>query len=174
MTAEYSETAPNLKVRTILKRITMKKILLFLGFSVITLSSFSQKRTTEVGKLENGQPVLTIDKATVLRVYNANLLKFSKIDAKFNDVNLKPIDGGNYVLVFTSSTYKSSLFVRNESGRMMAENSTSCTTSDNACKREPNGCIPKFANPGDLYAYCTDCASGGTCTKTTSSSSLLE
>lgn len=152
----------------------MKKFsFLFLCSIALSFGVFAQKRTTEVGILENGRAILTVDKENLLRVYNANLLKFSQIDAKLTDVNLVPTDRGNYLLVFTSDRYKSSVFVKNENGRMMAENSTSCTTSDPGCKRQSDGCIPEYAEPTDVYAYCTDCANNGTCTKTITSGSLL-
>jgi len=153
----------------------MKKLTILLCLFVsISLTTFAQKSKTQVGVFENGRALLTIDKSNVLKVYNENLLKYSQIDAKFNDVSLLAIEGGNYALVFTSENCKSSFFVSNENGRLMAGNTTSCTTTDRACSKESLGCVPMYANPTDLYGYCSDCASGGTCTKTTSSSSLID
>jgi hypothetical protein len=38
--------------------------------------------------MENGTPVLTIDKAATLKAFNSNLLKMSGIDGKFTDLKL--------------------------------------------------------------------------------------
>lgn len=149
----------------------MKKVLfLFLTFC-ICVNVFSQQRQTQVGVIENGKAVLTANKTNLLTNYNKNLLTRSNIDAKFSDVAIVEYEKGKFVLVFSGPNHKSAFAVTINANKAMAETTTSCTTSD--CSQETYGCLVKYES-GSEIGYCSPCANGGKCTKTTSNSSLLE
>lgn len=123
-----------------------------------------------IGKIDNGVPILTINKAEVLKAFNANLYAASKIDGKFTDVTILSTNDGNYLMVFKGSLYKASLFVRKQSTRLEALTTTSCTTS--SCSTEPRGCVVMY--DGDDIGYCSPCGNGGGCTKTSTGTSLIK
>ncbi|MBZ9730197.1 hypothetical protein LB467_10915 [Salegentibacter sp. JZCK2] len=126
----------------------------------------------EVGVIRDGQPVITGDKKALLESWNSNLLKLSGIKGDFTDVYIYGTDGG-YQLIFKGSVFQSSFYVkRNDSASLFAAGDTSCTTSD--CPQEPEGCVVKYelSKPG-APGYCSPCANGGKCTKTTSNFSMI-
>jgi hypothetical protein len=123
-----------------------------------------------IGSIQNGNPVITVEKTALLTAYNANLLRQSNIEGHFTDVNIQPLDRGDYALVFTGTKYRSSLYVRAREQSLEALSNTSCTTSD--CPTEPRGCLVMY-DPDDI-GYCSPCENGGKCTKTSSSISLLD
>ena len=137
----------------------------------ICTSLFAQKGTKEVGVIQNHKIILTFDKTRILKVYNANLLKLSSIDAKFENVEIIDLNGGNYILLFSGKIWKSSFAIKKVGNNLIAMAKTSCSTSD--CASERLGCVVKYA-PGDEIGYCTACSNEGKCTKTSSSDSLLE
>lgn len=148
----------------------MKKyVLLVVLTAFFSHLSFAQKGWKQVGSVQNGKAAFTIDKDAILSAYNANLFKHSGIKGRFTDIGLFPIDGGNYALVFSGASYKSTLFVKTEGTVLMAMVGTSCTTSD--CSSEPRGCIVRY-DGGDI-GYCSPCANGGKCTKTSTSEELF-
>lgn len=126
----------------------------------------------EVGVVRDGQPVITGDKEALLKSWNSNLLKLSGIRVNFTDVYIDGTDG-DYQLIFRSTDYRSSFYVkRNGSVSLFAAGDTSCTTSD--CSQETEGCIVKYelSKPG-APGYCSPCANGGKCIKTTSNFSMI-
>ncbi len=128
-----------------------------------------KKGWKDIGEMVNGLPTLTIDKVQALENYNNNLFQMSHIEGNFNDVSIVKLADGSLALVFVGEVYSSSFYVRaDQSGRLKAFSGTSCTTSD--CSSELLGCVVKYES--DL-AYCSPCSNGGTCTKTSSSSSLF-
>lgn len=145
--------------------------LMVLSFILVACRNIPAKsqdtHKTLIGTLENGQTNLTVDQAKLLAVYNANLLKFSNIDAKFTEVSIKTTSSKQYILVFKSGHYTSSLTVTAIHSKLYATNNISCTTSD--CSSEEIGCSPK---PSELG--CWPCNNGGKCTKTVTSISLIE
>lgn len=129
-------------------------------------------QTKIVGEVTNGVAKLTLDKAAVITSYTRNLLKATGIDGQFTDVSVKTTDQKNYYLVFTGATYKSSLSLTNEAGRLAATGTT-CTTPD--CASEPHGCVVTYGTgPNAGTVYCSPCGNGGRCTKTSSSISLID
>jgi len=149
----------------------MKKLFfIYLLAFVSNYNVTAQSKWAVIGKIENGVPVLTINKTEVLKAFNANLLSISKIDGKFSDVTILSTDEGNYLLVFKGSVYKASLFVRKQSTRLEALTTTSCLTS--SCSTEPRGCVVMYDS--SERGYCSPCGNGGGCTKTSSGTSLIE
>ncbi len=144
--------------------------LMFLLAFLFCATSYAQKITTLVGRIQDGKPILTIDKDNILKVYNAKLFKYSGIDGKFSDIEIKSVEGSGYALVFSGPFYKSAFFVQSEGNELRALASTSCTTSD--CSSEPLGCVVKY--DGGDFGYCSPCANAGKCTKTSTSESMLE
>lgn len=134
--------------------------------------TIAQEGTTIIGVVDNGKPKLNIDYSKTLRIYNANLLRFSGINAQFNKIELIPLHEGDYGLLFSGNNWKSVIYVKVINNQLHALAKTSCSTSD--CSEERLGCIVKYAFPGDEIGYCTPCSNGGKCTKTSSSSSLLQ
>ncbi|MBS1732718.1 MAG: hypothetical protein JST02_05435 [Bacteroidetes bacterium] len=122
---------------------------------------------TAIGKLENGAPVLTVDKPKMLAAYNENLLKLSAIDGRFTDVAIKAASDKNYFLVFKGSTYTSSFRVMEDHLTLFVVPTTSCTTSD--CSSEEFGCTPTVSG-----GACRACSNKGKCTKTVTDRSMLE
>ena len=119
-----------------------------------------------VGKIENGNLVLTKDKSTLLIAFNNNLLKASAIDGKFTEVYIQSNSENNYFLVFKGDKYRSTFLAQiNEGYIYIHAPGTSCTTSE--CASELNGCIP-------ILTACSPCKNKGKCTKTVSDFSLLE
>lgn len=162
-----------------LKRVGNSKSCIMYKFIVSLMSAFvfcgyanAQRQTTEIGKLIDDKPVLTIDKDRIIKNFSANLFKLSNINAQFNDVVLSKVSDNDYALVFRGNSHKSSLAVFVENGKMSAVVTTSCTTTD--CSQERLGCIVKYEFPGDEIGACSPCGNGGNCTKTNSSKSLLE
>jgi len=148
----------------------MKMKLILVALVTLTLQfSYAQKGWKNVGNVQGGKGVLSIDKAATLKTFTANLFKHSKIDGAFTNLELLPAEGGNYVLLFSGSSYKSTVFVKSEGGVLKAMTGTTCTTSD--CSSEPRGCLVMYE--GGEIGYCSPCANGGKCTKTTTSEELF-
>lgn len=153
----------------------MKKLNVILLFSLFLLScqGNSAKAQMLIGKIDNSIAVITANKTTLLTNFNNNLSRLSGINGNFTDVTIVQ-NGSTYYLVFTGTQFKSSLLLKVMPG---SDNTTmfiyedgghvTCTTSD--CASEPRGCVPAMEGQS-----CTPCANHGKCTKTVSSSSLLQ
>ncbi|MFO7743756.1 MAG: hypothetical protein R6V36_00055 [Psychroflexus sp.] len=126
----------------------------------------------KVGVIRDGQPLITGDKNTLLESWNSNLFKLSGIKSNFTDVYIYGADG-DYQLIFKGPEFQSSFYVkRSDSDSLFAAGDTSCTTS--ACLEEAEGCIVKYKlSKPEAPGYCSPCANGGKCTKTTSSFSMI-
>jgi hypothetical protein len=154
-----------------LKKFKMKNTLFLFVFLCICVNVFAQRQTTQVGVIENGSATFTANKDSLLTNYNKNLRSRSNIDAKFNNVNIVEYEEGKFLLVFSGPNHKSVFAVfANERKALMAVTTTSCTTSD--CSQETYGCLVMHEQ-GSEIGYCSPCANGGKCTKTTSNRSLL-
>ncbi|MCX8019352.1 MAG: hypothetical protein N2747_02525, partial [Chitinophagaceae bacterium] len=117
-----------------------------------------------IGEVRDGKPVLTTPNETLLKEYNAFLLKNAGIDGQFTKVELKSYDGTYYFLVYTGSKYKSHLLIKIDGNRVSTAG-VSCTTSDWAS--ETHGCVPKPGTGPDAGSiYCTPCSNNGKCIKT--------
>lgn len=150
----------------------MRKSLLSLVLLWMASVQISQAQTKFVGEIVAGNPVLTMNKAEMLKLYNMNLLKFTGIDGQFTDASIKPAGTGNYVLLFTGKTCRSALALVNNGGKL-APSGISCTTTD--CSSEPHGCEVTYGTGPDAgTVYCSPCSNGGKCTKTSTSTSLLD
>jgi hypothetical protein len=151
----------------------MKKIIFGLIAIVMFVNlTFAQSNWKEVGKIENGKPILTIDKESVIKSFNESLLKFSNIDGKFTDVKLISTDDKNFLLVFSGPIYRSTVYARRSSRTLAiieALTSTSCTTSE--CSTEPRGCVVMYDSQD--IGYCSPCGNGGGCTKTSTGKSSM-
>lgn len=66
----------------------MKEIFVAI-FVFLVLLNNSSKAQLDIGKIENGNTVLTYDKSKLLSAYNANLLKASGIEGNFTDVSIE-------------------------------------------------------------------------------------
>lgn len=127
----------------------------------------------EIGVLEDGLPVIKGDKYALIKSWERNLLRLSRINAKFTDIYITEIGNEEYQLVFIGNEFKSSFFVqKSENDKLFVSGDTSCTTSD--CSQEPRGCVVtyKLSKPG-APGSCTPCSNGGKCTKTTSNFSMI-
>ena len=146
--------------------------ILFVFLFLFSCQSNSVKAQLLIGKIENSSIIFTADKATLLKNYNNNLLKQSRINGNFTQITIIS-DAGSYYLVFNGTQFKSSLILTSKSSTdnsttlLLAEGHVSCTTSD--CASEPQGCVPSSHG-----LSCTPCANKGICTKTVSLTSLLE
>lgn len=147
----------------------MKNLILIISL-FISLQGMSQAIWKNVGVLSGGVPTLTINTTQALADYNANLFQASGIAGNFASIQLLVTPDGNYLLVFTGASYKSSFFVKAVGKDLMASTGTSCTTS--ACSQETFGCIPKYDEHPD-NGRCTPCANDGLCTKVSSSAALF-
>ncbi|MBL7730038.1 MAG: hypothetical protein JNM88_02590 [Chitinophagaceae bacterium] len=150
----------------------MKKMFSLLIITSAILANSCQAQSKVVGEIVNGAPSLTMDKTAILKSYNQNLLKASGIDGQFTDVVIKEMENKQYILVFSGRSYRSSLQLTNNAGKL-APTGTSCTTTD--CSSEPHGCEVTYgtgSNAGTVY--CSPCGNGGKCTKTSSSISLID
>lgn len=156
-----------------LKPFTMKMSFFYLVTFILFFSCNAKSQTdtieTQVGNLVNNEPVFSVNKQALIRIFNTNLLALSGINGNFTDANIIKDDNGSYFLVFTGESYKStfSVFVENNN-KLIARAGTTCTTTD--CATQPLGCIPS----APYYTSCTPCANKGKCTKTVSQNSLLE
>jgi hypothetical protein len=151
----------------------MKKVIfgLIATFMFFNLTS-AQNVWKEVGKIENGKPILTIDKAVVLKSFNESLLKYSNIDGKFTDVKLISSNDGSFLFVFSGPVYRSTVYARKSvrsSAIIEALTTTSCTTSD--CSSDPKGCIVMYDSQD--IGYCSPCGNGGSCTKTSTGKTAM-
>ena len=143
---------------------------MFIGYVLIACSNLKAQEpvTTPVGVIEDGKAVMTLDKESVLSIYNANLLSASKIDGQFTDVGIEDREteeGIQYYLVFRGERYISSFAIEVQEQQLLALAGISCTTSD--CASELGGCVPAVTS-------CTPCSNQGKCTKTISNISLIE
>jgi hypothetical protein len=126
----------------------------------------------EIGVIRDGNPVIIGDKEALLESWNSNLLKYSGIRGNFTEVFINYSDG-DYQLIFKGPDFQSSFYVKKEnSNSLYAAGDTSCTTSEGS--QEPEGCVVKYelSKPG-APGYCSPCANGGKCTKTTSNFSMI-
>lgn len=148
-------------------------VLVFCLFACQNTPANAQEQVTSVvGKLENGKPVITVDKLKMIEIYNANLLRYSGIKAQFTQVEIVKNPSEDhaeepYFLVFKGAAYSSSFVVTEHDSQLKAIAGISCTTS--ACAEEDLGCTPKATG----WA-CRPCANKGKCTKTVTGFSLIE
>lgn len=139
----------------------IKYILVFFAswFGVAT-NALSQD-VLAVGRLENGQPVFTKDKAPLFTNLTRNLAK-AGINGTFNEVSIKEVKG-TYYLIFTGNM-KAAFSIVAKGAELFAETNITCTTTE--CASDPEGCLP-------VVTYCTECTNKGKCAKTVSNESLL-
>ncbi|MEJ7627420.1 MAG: hypothetical protein WKF35_11190 [Ferruginibacter sp.] len=144
----------------------MKKLIIVV-FALLAITS--SKAQLVIGELRDGNAILTSDKGRLINAYTTNLLRASQIEARFTDVKITIINS-SYYLIFSGERIKSAFLVAINANNILrvADVGISCTTSD--CASEMYGCIPEA---GGVLA-CEPCANKGKCTKTVSSSSLLE
>jgi hypothetical protein len=123
-----------------------------------------------VGEVVDDKPILIGDKTALLASWNESLFNLSQIKGNFTDVYIDGVEG-DYQLIFKGAKYQSSFYVvQLEGNRVLAAiGDTSCTTTE--CSSENRGCVVKYdqGEPG----YCSPCANGGACTKTTSNKSMI-
>lgn len=136
---------------------------LFLACQITSAKAQDQGKTL-IGKYENEGIVLQINKSETLKIYNANLLRLSGIDAKLTEVSVTT-SNKEYFLVFKGASYKSIFAVTITGSEVYAIGSISCTTS--ACVSERMGCTVRGLS-------CEPCGDNGSCTKTTTTGSLLD
>ena len=128
--------------------------------------SHAQEIWQTIGRFENGQPVLDINKAQALRNFNRSMQSLTDIEDTFTEVKIVQHLDYSYALVFVGRSHLASFLVRNTgNGWLDVMASTTCTTTE--CSEEAKGCIPKTGGG------CTPCNNGGTCTKTSSDASLF-
>jgi parvulin-like peptidyl-prolyl isomerase len=131
----------------------MKKILSgLIALIIFTQFSFSQK----VGKIVNGQPVITANKQQMIQHLQKTIKQEAGISAVYNSVLIKTV-GGLYYIVFKGSRYATTLPLELNAGKLLAQK-ISCTTSDCASN---GGCIPH-----QTQAVCLECRDGD-CLKVT-------
>ncbi len=130
----------------------------------------SQKPTQVVGKLENGNPIVTIDKGRAISALTSNLRRFSGLEVQFTDVRISGRDN-KYWLIFSGGLQKSTFPLRVEGTLLVADGKVTCTTSE--CIDGSEGCIPE-ENVTTGNWICTPCANRGKCTKTVSTQSLIK
>ncbi len=150
----------------------MKNLLLIMLFALAaTGCTLAQGPWQTVGALQNGEAVLTADKAELLQAYNQNLRLSSQIEGSFTEVNIVPRAQGTYALVFEGEEYKSTFGVKiaEDGSSLQVNNKISCTTID--CAAETSGCEPRYNDEGQ--GYCSPCSNEGECFKTVSNKSLL-
>ncbi len=169
---EIPDSALNLKTGFIKKTSSMKKIGYFIFFIVFVAcqnspSKAQEQKLTLIGKFDNGNIVLTVDKPVMLKAYNAKLAKLSGIEGHFTDISIKETSDKQYMLVFKGETYISTFLVTAVQSDLYAANTISCTTSD--CSSEAFGCTPKSNG-----VACWPCSNKGKCTKTVSDVSLID
>lgn len=124
----------------------------------------------EIGYIKDGMPILTIDKKLVMQTLSENLKKLSDIEASFKDVYVVSIDDG-YNLLFEGNVYMTSFYAKavkslKGGSTLIVKAGLSCTTSD--CSSETRGCIVMYDQEDLDLPYCSPCANGGKCTKTSS------
>jgi hypothetical protein len=157
----------------------MKKsnVILFFSLFLLSCQGNSAKAQMLIGKIENSMAVITANKTSLLTNFNNNLSRLSGINGNFTDVTIIQ-NVSTYYLVFTGTQFRSSMLLKVMPG---SDNTTIffyeddggggghviCTTSD--CASEPRGCVPAMEGQS-----CTPCANRGKCTKTVSSSSMLQ
>jgi hypothetical protein len=162
-------------------KLKFKKKYFLLLFLTILFSSCSAKQPSlvnnknseksswvEIGIIENGTPKIIGNKMALLKSWNFNLLKYSQINANFNDVMIVETDG-NYQLVFKSTKYKSSFYVKKSGSKsLFVAANTACTTL--VCL-EKKGCEAQYDNGS--FGFCSPCLNANDCTKTASSFAML-
>ena len=140
----------------------IKKLALALA---ILLSQFTTEAQTvnlkEVGKIENGNLILTVDANTICNSLSKNLARVSTVNEQFTKVDLVKIDS-SYFIVFQGSKWTTTFAVVANDGKLMANVGVSCSTSDASCSNSPD-CAPS-SNVGECV--CTRCSNAATCTKT--------
>lgn len=148
---------------------TIKIIACVLGFLFVHLNINAQTiNFKEVGKIENGRLVLTVDSKTICKALSENLAKISIVTETFTSVDLIKIDL-NYFIVFNGNKWKTTFAVVADEGKLMANMGVSCSTSDSSCSNSPD-CAPA-SDVGSCY--CTRCSNDATCTKTCTTETLF-
>lgn len=147
----------------------MKKATFLVGFLFLIFTLHAQDNLA-VGKIVNDKPVLTANADLLCKTLSQNLSSQSNIHAAFTSVELLQ-DNKSYLLIFHGGKYKTTFRGTVDNNFVVVVNpKASCTTSDSGCSKDPNGCVPTSGQG----CACTGCPANATCTKTCSSSSLLE
>ena len=68
-------------------------------------SKAQEQKLTLIGKFDNGNIVLTVDKPVMLKAYNAKLAKLSGIEGHFTDISIKETSDKQYMLVFKGNLH---------------------------------------------------------------------
>lgn len=138
----------------------MKKKLFLTATFLLLLFSFNSY-SQAIGKVENGQAVLTANQTELLQKWNAILENKSQIKADLTSLSIQQIDD-KYYLVAQGEEYKSTLLLNAQSNGTLQAGKITCTTK--SCAHN-DGCIPQ----GD---HCTACT--GDCSKSTSIDSFFD
>ena len=151
----------------------MKKV--FLIFAIVTLCAFMTNAQEVVGKISNGNYVLTMNTNEIKSAGEA-LLAQQGITTKLTSFEILQdrVDGTGdiYYFLLAKNDYNSvklatTLSLKNNSfypeGNYLLSNSATCT----GCTK---GCSPRrHADDGIIEWYCSDCTKGTGCKKTESS-----
>jgi len=143
-----------------------KKIIISCCLLLISHLSFSQEEIKmTIGKMGENGPEITVDKEKMMRNLERNLQRLSQLDVKFDDVSIQTSeDKQKYHLVFRGVNARSSFELELNGDIVDAFTTTTCTTTDCATSK---GCDP-------VGGICTACENKGKCTKTKTSTNLLE
>lgn len=133
------------------------------------------KSWVDIGRIEDGNAILTADKNNLIKSLNQNLFIVSGSSNRVSKVSIEKINDSFYLL-FTGGKMRVAFYVEKIKGSniLRAAGSTSCSTTE--CSQEPLGCIPEYPlTPAgeEGIGICTPCENGGKCTKTVSARSLI-
>ena len=147
----------------------IKKLALVIAILFVQFSTEAQTTNfKEIGKIVNGNLVLTRDAKTICKALSKNLAKVSNVKEKFTKVDLVEIDS-HYFIVFQGSKWKTTFSVVANEGKLLANVGVSCSTKEKNCSNSP-GCSPS-TNVGECL--CTRCPNDETCTKTCTTETLF-
>lgn len=112
----------------------MKKSFIYLATLILFFSCNAKSQTdtieTLVGNLVNGQPVFSVNKQTLISIFNTNMLALSEINGNFTDANIIKDENESYFLVFRGPIYRSTFLVLvNNENQLIAKAGITCTTS---------------------------------------------
>ncbi len=148
---------------------TLKRIGLLMVIVLAQLTIVAQTvNLKEVGMIENGNLVLTVDANTICQSLSKNLAKISNVTEQFTKVDIIKIES-HYFIVFQGSKWRTTFAVVANEGKLMANMGVSCSTSDSSCSNSPD-CAPS-SNVGECV--CSRCTNAATCTKTCTTETLF-
>jgi hypothetical protein len=99
---------------------------------------------TEIGVLEDGVPVITADKLSLITAVNRNHIKTDDFNPEVNSVFIDVMED-TYYLTFRGKESKVTFYVQlSKNSTLLAAGGTSCSSKD--CSQEQLGCIPSYPN----------------------------